>query len=326
MRAVVTGGAGFIGSHIVDALLAGGHQVLAIDDLSRGSATNLAGALCDGAELVELDIRNGPALTERFARFGPEFVFHLAAQIDVRASMADPARDASVNVLGSINVFAAAHEAGVRRVVNTSTGGAIYGEASIIPTPESVPPEPLSPYGLSKHSVERYARWFDASWALDVLTLRYGNVYGPRQDPKGDAGVVAIFCDRILTGGRPTIHGDGYQTRDFVFVADIAAANLAAARASGPVHREYNVGTGIEVSVLELAQAVAHAGGVEPREFTPQFAPARPGEVRRSCLDVTRARRELGLPPSTDLTEGLRRTLAWMATRAAAPDHPGRGR
>jgi UDP-glucose 4-epimerase len=312
MRAVVTGGAGFIGSHLVDALLDAGAEVLVVDDLSRGMLTNLESALGRGARLVELDVRDGLAVVEAFRSFQPELVFHLAAQIDVRVSMDDPARDAAVNVLGSVNVFSAAHAVDVRRVVNTSTGGAIYGDSEVVPTSEALPPNPVSAYGLSKLTAERYARWFRRMCGLDVVTLRYGNAYGPRQDPRGDAGVIAIFCDRVLTGRRPTVYGDGRQTRDYVFVADIVAANLAAARAVDPAHREYNVGAGVEITVLELVHAVASAAGVDPADFQPDFAPARPGELLRSCLDVTLARRELGLPPPTPLPEGLARTFAWV--------------
>lgn len=320
MRAVVTGGAGFIGSTVVDALVAGGTEVLVIDDLSRGSRTNLTDALARGAQLAELDVRDGPAVEETFRAFHPELVFHLAAQIGVPFSMEEPARDAAINVVGSVNVFSAAHRAGVRRVVNTSTGGAIYGETEVVPTSEAVPADPVSPYGLSKLSTERYARWFRRMRGLDVVSLRYGNVYGPRQDPRGDAGVIASFCARVLAGRRPTIYGDGRQTRDYVFVEDIATANLAAAGHVAPAHHEYNVGTGTEISVVELAAAVASAAGVDPAAFAPEFAPARAGELRRSCLDVSRARDDLALPPATPLTTGLVRTLAWVA---ALPGRPG---
>ncbi|MGB9280352.1 MAG: NAD-dependent epimerase/dehydratase family protein [Pseudonocardiaceae bacterium] len=318
MRAVVTGGAGFIGSNIVDGLVDAGAEVLIVDDLSRGSRVNLELALSRTARLVEVDVRDGLAVEEAFRSFRPELVFHLAAQIDVRVSMDEPARDAAVNVLGSVNVFAAAHAVGARRVVNTSTGGAIYGESAVVPTSETVPADPVSAYGLSKLTAEGYARWFHRMHGLDVVTLRYGNVYGPRQDPRCDAGVIAIFCDRVLAGRRPTIYGDGRQTRDYVFVADIVAANLATARAVEPAHREYNVGTGTEVTVRELAQAVAVAAGVDPVDFEPDFAPARSGELRRSCLDVTRARSDLGLPTPTPLPEGLARTVEWIRSGGRA--------
>jgi UDP-glucose 4-epimerase len=314
MRAVVTGGAGFIGSTIVDTLLDHGADVLVIDDLSRGTRAHLDEALGRGAQVVELDVHDGLAVDEAFHSFRPELVFHLAAQIDVRVSMDEPARDAAVNVLGSVNVFAAAHAAGVRRVVNTSTGGAIYGTTEMLPTSEDVPADPLSAYGLSKLTAEHYARWFRLTHGLDVVTLRYGNVYGPRQDPHGDAGVIAIFCHRVLTGRIPIVYGDGHQTRDYVFVADIAAANLAAATAGELTRGEYNVGTGTEVSVLELAQAIAAAAGVDPAAFKPEFAPPRASELLRSCLDVTRAQRDLNLPPPTPLPQGLSRTIKALRT------------
>jgi UDP-glucose 4-epimerase len=310
---MVTGGAGFIGSHVVDALVNEGADVLVVDDLSGGTGFHLDGALGRGAKLVELDIRDGAAVDEVFRSFRPEVVFHLAAQIDVRVSMEEPARDAAVNVLGSVNVFAAAHAADARRVVNTSTGGAIYGATEVVPTSEDVAPNPISAYGLSKLTAENYARWFGRMRGLDVVTLRYGNVYGPRQDPRGDAGVIAIFCNRALTGRRPVVYGDGRQTRDYVFVSDIVAANLAAASARKPARSEYNIGTGTEISVLELAAAVAAAAGVDPAAFEPEFSPGRPGELTRSCLDVSRARRDLGLSPPIPLAEGLARTLEALA-------------
>lgn len=316
MRALVTGGAGFIGSNLVDGLTAAGDEVLVLDDLSHGSEANLAGATARGARLTKIDVRDALAVHEAISGFAPEVVFHMAAQIDVRTSMVEPARDASINVLGSLNVFTAAAAAGVRRVVNTSTGGAVYGETTAVPTPETEPARPLSAYGLGKRTVEEYGAWFRAAHGLDVVTLRYGNVYGPRQDPKGDAGVIAIFCDRVLSGTAPTVFGDGRQTRDFVYVGDIVAANLAAARAGELPHALYNVGTGREVDVLELIAAVAVAAGVDPGSFGPDFQPERAGEVLRSCLDVTRARDELGLADPTDLTDGLRATLDWVRSLA----------
>src|SRR5215207_4423874 len=278
-RAVVTGGAGFVGSSVVEALAGRGTSVLVVDDLSTGSAANLDRITGD-VELFKHDIRDGAPLRDAVAAFRPDLVFHLAARTDVRASMSDPQDDASVNVLGSINVFSAAAAAGVRRLVNTSTGGAIYSPAAPIPTPETAPVAPLSAYGLSKRVVEQYADWFRSSSGLDVVTLRYGNVYGPRQDPTGDAGVVAIFCERLLTGRRPVVFGDGTQTRDFVYVGDVAKANLAA-----------------------------------PDAVVAVPAPQRPGEVHRSCLDVRRAVAELGLGRSVPLVDGLRRTLDWIRSR-----------
>lgn len=313
MRAVVTGGAGFIGSHVVHELARRGADVLVLDDLSRGDPANLAGT---GADLAEVDVRDAAAVAGAVGGFAPDVLFHLAAQIDVRRSMADPAGDAHVNVLGTLHVLEAARAAGVRRVVNTSTGGAIYGETSVVPTPETEPARPLSAYGLGKRTAEEYGAWFRDAHGLDVVTLRYGNVYGPRQDPGGDAGVIAILCDRVLGGVRPLVFGDGRQTRDYVYVGDVAAANAAAALVPEPPHRVYNVGSGVETSVLDLIAAVARAAEVPAERFAPEFAPARAGEVLRSCLDVARARGELGLGEPTPLASGLRTTLEWVRTRA----------
>jgi UDP-glucose 4-epimerase len=313
-RAVVTGGAGFVGSSVVEALAGRGTSVLVVDDLSAGSAANLD-RIAGDIELFKHDIRDGAPLRDAVTAFRPDLVFHLAARTDVRASMSDPQDDASVNVLGSINVFSAAAAAGARRLVNTSTGGAIYSPAAPIPTPETAPVAPLSAYGLSKRVVEQYADWFRSSSGLDVVTLRYGNVYGPRQDPTGDAGVVAIFCERLLTGRRPIVFGDGTQTRDFVYVGDVAAANLAAADAAVLPHRVYNVGTGTEVSIHDLLRAAAEAAGADPDAVVAVPAPPRPGEVHRSCLDVRRAVAELGLDRPVPLVDGLRRTLDWIRSR-----------
>jgi UDP-glucose 4-epimerase len=308
MRALVTGGAGFIGSHLVDALLDRGDEVAVVDDLSTGRRENLAGALARGAELHELDIRDAARLREVVAAGRPDIVFHLAAQIDVRKSIEDPGWDASINVVGTINVLEAARLAGVRRVVNTSTGGAIYGETDVMPTPESVPARPMAAYGQGKYCAEAYCGWYERLYGLSSVTLRYGNVYGPRQDPHGEAGVIAIFCGKLLAGERPRIFGDGRQTRDYVYVGDIVEANLAAA-AHPEAHGAYNTGTGVEASVLEVVAALREAG--DASDFEPEFAPARPGELQRSWLDVTRARAELGFSAETNLVSGLKPTLEW---------------
>jgi UDP-glucose 4-epimerase len=314
MRALVTGGAGFIGSHLVEALLDRGDEVAVVDDLSTGKRENLSGALARGADLHEIDIREGARLRDTIAAARPDIVFHLAAQMDVRKSIEDPAWDAGINVVGTINVLEASRLARVSRVVNTSTGGAIYGETDVMPTPESVPPRPMSAYGQSKFCAEAYCGWCERLYGLSSVTLRYGNVYGPRQDPHGEAGVVAIFCGRLIAGERPKIFGDGRQTRDYAYVGDVVAANLAAA-AHPEAHGAYNVGTGVEASVLEVVAALREAAGVGEGEFEPEFAPARAGELQRSSLDVTRARAELGFSAETDLVSGLRSTLEW--TRAA---------
>jgi UDP-glucose 4-epimerase len=305
MQALVTGGAGFVGSNLVDALVARGDAVTVVDDLSTGSRENLAGALERGAVLHEADVRDGERMHALVAEAAPGIVFHLAAQIDVRHSVSDPAFDAAVNVLGTINLLEASRRAGVRRFVNTSTGGAIYGDAETIPTAEGVVPAPMSPYGQSKHAAEGYVALYSRLHGLPAISLRYSNVYGPRQDPMGEGGVVAIFCGRLLDGGTPTVFGDGTQTRDYVYVGDVVAANLAAAEsdARGAV----NVGTGVETTVLELAGALRALG--DGRPFEPEHAPERPGELHRSAIDPARAREALGWEPRTALAEGLERTL-----------------
>jgi len=308
MKALVTGGAGFIGSNLVDALLARGDAVTVVDDLSTGRRENLDGALAAGAELAELDIRDAAALAELVAAARPEIVFHLAAQIDVRKSLADPAFDAAINVGGTANVLEAARAAGSPRIVFVSTGGAIYGEGAgkALPLGEDAPIEPFSAYGQSKFAAEGYLALYERLYGVSGVSLRLGNVYGPRQDPLGEAGVIAIFCGRLRADERPTVFGDGKQTRDYIYVGDVVAAALAAAEseASGPI----NIGTGIETDVLELARALAKIDGAE--SFEPELAPPRTGEVQRISLDASRAERELGWRAQTSLTDGLRLTLS----------------
>jgi UDP-glucose 4-epimerase len=307
MRSLVTGGAGFIGSNLVDALLARGDEVTIVDDLSTGRQENLDGALAAGAELVEMDIRSGTELSALASERRPERVFHLAAQIDVRKSLEDPAFDAAVNVGGTANVLEAARAAGCGRVVFISTGGAIYGEGEGqgLPLDEDTPIAPLSAYGQSKFAAEGYLALYERLYGLSGVSLRLGNVYGPRQDPLGEAGVIAIFCGLLKEGGSPTVFGDGTQTRDYIYVGDVVAAAIAAADSgfSGPV----NIGTGKETSVLELVEALRDLGDGDG--FEPEFAPARAGEVQRISLDAGRAQRELGWDAATDLGEGLRLTL-----------------
>ncbi len=305
MDCVVTGGAGFIGSNLVDGLVARGDSVTVIDDLSSGRRANLERALAAGARLEVADVRDAERVAAVFERERPELVFHLAAQVDVRRSVADPRADAEVNVLGIIGVLEAARRAGVSRVINTSTGGGLYGDAELLPTPEDYPVRALAPYGQGKYAAEGYCELYSRLYGLSTVSLRYGNVYGPRQDPYGEGGVVAIFCGHVVSGATPTVFGDGRQTRDWVEVSDVVAANLLAAEAelTGPI----NIGHGRETSVLELIEAlneVAPAGLA-----TPEFAPERPGEVRRSCLDVSRARDELGWQATVGLREGLQRIL-----------------
>jgi UDP-glucose 4-epimerase len=310
MRTLVTGGAGFIGSHLVDALLERGDSVTVVDNLSSGKESNLAAALEAGAVLERVDIRDAPALASVVADARPELVFHLAAQVDVRVSLADPALDARTNIEGTINVLEAARNADSKRLVFASTGGAIYGETDLLPTPEDVEPLPMAAYGQSKFCAERYLGLFQRLYGMSTIALRFGNVYGPRQDPHGEAGVVAIFCGRLRAGGTPKIFGDGRQTRDYIYVADLVKALLRAgdADAVGVV----NIGTEEETSVLDIVKRLAEVHGPDTPE--PEFAPARLGEIERSCLAAGRAGEVLGWRSQTPIAEGLRLTYEALAT------------
>jgi UDP-glucose 4-epimerase len=310
MKTAVTGGAGFIGSHLVDALTERGDDVLVLDDLSSGRRENLAGALEAGAKLIELDVSDGEAVIEAIGSFVPQRVFHLAAQIDVRRSMADPGFDARLNVVGTVNVLEAASRAGASRFVFTSTGGAIYGEGAErtdeLPFAETAACEPFSIYGQSKLAAEGYVDLYGRTRGLPAIALRLGNVYGPRQDPATEAGVVAIFCELARDGGRPTVFGNGTQTRDYVHVSDVVAALLAAEASDerGPL----NVGTGVETDVLELAERVGAAFG--RGDFEPEFAPHREGEVQRTVLDTNAAADRLGWRAKRTIETGLEQTVA----------------
>jgi UDP-glucose 4-epimerase len=299
MRTLVTGGAGFIGSNLVDALLARGDEVHVLDDLSKGKRERVA----TGATLHVADIRSPD---EIFDAVRPEVVFHLAAQADVRVSVDRPDHDADVNVIGTVRILEAArrHDA---KVVFSSTGGAIYGECDG-PVHEDAPRQPLAPYGTSKLCGEEYLSTWNRLYGTGHVTLRFGNVYGPRQEPHGEAGVVAIFMGLLQAGGTPKIYGDGRQTRDYVYVGDVVDAVLRAATADGGI---YNVGTGTETSVLELFGAIVGVTGIE-RE--PEHADARLGELQRSVLDPSAAARDLGWRADTSLDEGLQKTWAWVAT------------
>jgi UDP-glucose 4-epimerase len=302
----VTGGAGFIGSHVADALLAQGHRVVIVDDLSSGRKENLPAA----AEFHQLDIRS-PEAAALIAGAGVEVLVHHAAQMDVRRSVADPVHDASINVLGTLNLLEAGRKAALRQVVFASTGGAMYGEQERFPADETHPARPLSPYGVAKLAVERYLYFYHAEYGLDAVALRYANVYGPRQNPHGEAGVVAIFLDRLLSGRQATINGDGLQTRDYVFVADIVAANMAVLGREG--FAVFNVGTGRESTVVELYDRLAEAVGVDRPAV---HGPAKAGEQRRSVITSDLLAAELGVRPQVSLEDGLARTAAWFAARA----------
>jgi UDP-glucose 4-epimerase len=300
MRAVVTGGAGFIGSHVADALMARGDDVHVVDNLSSGKRENIPPT----AELHEADIRTD--VSDVFAEVKPELCFHLGAQIDVRVSVDRPDLDADVNVVGTIRVLEAAREHGTK-IVFSSTGGAIYGECEA-PASEDHPRAPLAPYGVSKLAAEEYISAYNRLYGCSHVSLRYGNVFGPRQDPHGEAGVVAIFMNALRDGKTPRIYGKGTQTRDYVFVGDVVAATVAAAGHDGGV---FNVGTGAETSVLDLYERIQRAAGIErPAEH----ADPRPGELQRSVLDPSLAQRELGWSPQHSLDEGLAATWAWICS------------
>jgi UDP-glucose 4-epimerase len=310
MKVLLTGGAGFIGGHVAEAFLARGARVWVVDDLSTGRRANVPA----GAELRRMDIRD-EALRELFREVGGfDIVNHHAAQIDVRVSVADPRRDAGINIDGFLNVLGLSARHGTSRFIFVSSGGVVYGEPDTIPTPETAPKLPLSPYGVSKLAAEYYLHYYHRVHGLDYVALRYSNVYGPRQDPHGEAGVVAIFSKKILAGEPLTIYGDGEQTRDYVYVGDVARANLTVSEAtlppaSGLDDRAFNVGTGLETSVNRLAAGLQAVAG---REVVLERADARPGELQRSCLDTSRLE-STGWSAATPLAEGLAQTFAHIA-------------
>ena len=309
MRILVSGGAGFIGSHTVDALAArGGHEIAIIDVLSAGKRDQVN----QRARFYQTDLRDAAAVRGVIERERPEVLVHLAAQMDVRRSVADPAFDAQVNLVGFLNLMEAGREHGLRRVVFSSTGGAIYGEQDCFPCDEEHPQRPVSPYGIAKLATEKYLFFYRAQYGIDYVALRYANVYGPRQDPHGEAGVVAIFCGRILEGRPVTIYGDGGQTRDYVYVADVVRANVAALEST--VSGAFNVGTGIETSVNQLYDALARNAGTSRAA---EFGPPRAGEQRRAVILPERAARELGWRPQVELSDGLAQTLRFFRDRAA---------
>ena len=323
-RALITGGAGFIGSHVADAFLARGFEVLVVDDLSAGSEGNVPSA----AEFEKLDIVDAEALERTCSAFAPAVVCHLAAQASVTVSVQSPAHDFSVNVGGTFNVVESARRVGAP-VVFASTGGALYGESAASPSPESTWAEPLAPYGASKLAGEAYVATWGRLHGLRNVVLRLGNVYGPRQSPHGEAGVVAIFSERLRLGQAPTVFGDGRQTRDYIYVSDVAAAFVLAAESGMAARGEpaaepeagpwtFNVGWGEERSVLDLLQVLQ---SLAPAPVEPVFEALRPGELTHSALDATHLRRTLGWQPTVGLEEGLASTYRSYAPGMAAPSH-----
>jgi UDP-glucose 4-epimerase len=309
MRLLVTGGAGFIGSNTVDALIAQGcYEVAVLDDLSAGKRAQINSK----SHFYEADLRDSPRVQQIIAQEQPEVIIHLAAQMDVRRSVADPAFDAQVNLVGFLNLIEAARRHGLKRVIFSSTGGAIYGEQEQFPCDEDHPRRPISPYGVAKFATEAYLFFYKAQYAINYVALRYANVYGPRQDPHGEAGVVAIFCGRMLEDKPVTIYGDGEQTRDYVYVADVVRANLAAVESS--VSGAFNIGTGIETSVNQLFRTLANAAG---NSLPARYGAARPGEQLRSVISPARAAKELNWRPEVSLETGLEKTYRFFRERFA---------
>jgi UDP-glucose 4-epimerase len=305
MNILVTGGAGFIGSNVVDALVREGHEVAVLDNLSTGKEENINPEV----KFYDIDLLDMESLELAFREFKPDVVNHHAAQIDVRKSVEDPAFDAETNIIGSINLFELSINYGVRRIIFSSTGGALYGEPSKLPASEEMPIEPLSPYGVAKYCAENYLNYFKRIFGIERVILRYANVYGPRQDSLGEAGVVAIFTGEILKGEKPVIFGDGIQTRDYVFVEDVVQANILALSGKEGI---YNIGTGKETSVNELIEIFSNVLG---KEIKPEYVPPRKGEVYRISLEGEKAKRELGFVPKYSLEEGIKKTIEWYKRR-----------
>ena len=308
MKFLVTGGAGFIGSHLVDKLIKEGHKVVVIDNLSIGRKENLN----PKAKFYKIDICSY-RISQIFKKEKPEVVFHYAAQIDVRKSVKDPVEDAKINILGTLNILENCKKYNIRKVIFASTGGAIYGDADIVPTPETYPELPLSPYGIAKLTIEKHLSYYYKVFGLPYVSLRLANVYGPRQNSKGEAGVVAIFCDKMLSKKQPIINGDGKQTRDFVFVDDVVEANISALKKDKV--GIFNIGTARETDVNTLFKKL--------RELTDSkcakiHGPTLPGEQKRSCLDYSEAKRELGWQPKYSLDKGLKKTVEWFRNKGSS--------
>ncbi|HZQ04953.1 MAG TPA: NAD-dependent epimerase/dehydratase family protein [Anaerolineae bacterium] len=306
MRILVTGGAGFIGSNVVDAYLAEGHSVAVVDDLSTGKKSNLNSHI----EFYDADIRDNRALTQIFDKFQPEMISHQAAKADVRESLQKPQLYADVNIIGSLNLLEQARRVGTRKVIYAGTGGATYGEPQYLPVNEEHPVNPLDPYGASKHQVEHYLFLYHHNYGLNYTVLRYPNVYGPRQNPFGEAGVIAIFTYKMLNGETPTIFGNGEKQRDFCYVGDVARANVLSLDKGD--HQIYNIGSGVGTTINTIYEKLQKATGY-PQPV--HYAPDKPGEVSKIYLDLTKAKRDLGWEATVSLDEGLQRTVDSLRAR-----------
>jgi len=301
-KILVTGGAGFIGSHLVDKLIEKGHQVVVVDNLATGKKENLN----HKAKFYEVDICDSK-ISQIFEEEKPEVIFHFAAQIDVRKSIKDPIENAKVNILGALNILENCRKISVKKFIFASSGGAIYGDTDVIPTPETHPENPESPYGIAKLTVEKYLNFYKKTFGLNYIVLRIANVYGPRQDSKGEGGVIAIFCDKMLKDEQPTINGDGEQARDFVYVDDaLESALLGMESEKSGV---YNIGTGKETSINEIFRRIKELTNSNCKEV---YGPAKQGEQKRNCLDYSKAKEKLNWQPKYDLEEGLKETIKWF--------------
>jgi len=302
MKILVTGGAGFIGSWVAEAYIEDGNEVLIIDNLSTGNLNNVPSA----AEFIKGDIRDRSVLKAAFSEFNPDIINHHAAQIDVRKSVDDPTLDADINIKGTLNLLELSRKSGISKFIFASTGGAIYGEPDLIPADEDTVPMPISPYGISKFSIEKYLSYYNKIYGLNYTSLRYSNVYGPRQNPHGEAGVIAIFCNKIITGEPCIVYGDGEQTRDYVYVEDVKRANIECVLSPND---SYNIGTSIETSVNGLIEYLRKASG---RDFEVIYEPARDGEVERISLNNNKAMKEINWTPHVMLEEGIKNTWIWF--------------
>lgn len=302
MKILVTGGAGFIGSWVSEIFIENGHEVVIIDDLSTGNEKNIP----DKAEFIQCDIRDFQSVEKTVSQFKPDIIDHHAAQIDVRKSVDNPMHDAEINIIGTLHLIETAMRYDVKKFIFASTGGAIYGEPELIPADETTEPFPISPYGTSKYAIEKYLGYYNYVHGFDYVALRYANVYGPRQNPHGEAGVIAIFCNRILSGTPCTVFGDGTQTRDYVYAEDVARANLLSLEA--PVG-SYNIGTGIETSVSDLISELKKSSG---SDFEVNYGQERPGEVQSISLEVSHAEKILGWKPRVNLEDGIQKTWDWF--------------